>query len=64
MIDGQDITEIYSLKSWHDNNTIRVIVGDKEYRMPTYVILQMVNEFNFKTEFKRKYAWIVEATLK
>jgi hypothetical protein len=34
-----------------------------EYRLPVETVLQMVNEFQFKVEKKRKYNHLTEAVL-
>ena len=62
-MDGQKITSIRTLKSMYDNDCVLVEDGDgNEYRMPCSTIIQMVNEFEFDVEKKRKHKYLCSAT--
>lgn len=58
-IDGQDITKLYTLKSWYDQDSIGVEVNGKgNFRLPVSTIIQMVNEFFFDFHKARKYTYL------
>ena len=57
-----------TMGSMYDADCVNVFVRDTEengtyeiYRMPCSTIIQMVNEFVFKVEKKRKYKYLIEA---
>ena len=64
MIDGQDVTELRTRKTMYDNDCIVAIVDRKRCMLPVYVVEQMINEFSFETETKRKYTYLTKAVLK
>ena len=59
MMDGQHIQSIHTRKSMYDAGCVKVIINKEEYLMPCSTILQMVNEFVFDIEQKKKYKHIV-----
>ena len=61
VVEGQEISSIFTLGSWYDNDCLGVRIGNETYRMPASTVLQMVNEFIFKVEKKRVHKWLVEA---
>jgi len=61
MIDGQDITNIITRKSMYDNDCVMVFIGDKKYLLPTSTIIQMVNNYEFKTTKKTKHTYLTDA---
>lgn len=61
MIDGQDISDIRTRKTMYDNDCVSVTADNKQYLMPASTIIQMVNEYNFKTEKKKIHTYLVEA---
>lgn len=64
-IDGQEIEDIETINSMYANGLLQIKIGNKwEYRLSVSTILEMVNEFNFKTTKKRKYIHLIEPILK
>ena len=64
-LDGQDIISIRTLKSMYDQSCIAVFDDDdNEYRLPVSTIMQMVNEFVFVKDKKRKWVHLSEAIRK
>ena len=61
MIDGQNITKIRTRKTMYDNDCVSVETNNKDYLMPVSTIIQMVNEYNFKTETKKIHTYLTEA---
>ena len=65
MLDGQNITSLHTGNLIYTNNCIEVYDdAGRYYKMPVSTIIQMVNEFNFTVEKKRKYNWLTEASRK
>lgn len=61
---GQEIAQIRTLGSWNDGGCVEVIDSHgNSFRMAGSRILQMVNEFVFLIEKKRKYSYLVEAII-
>lgn len=58
-LQGQDIEELSTINSMYADGQIRAVVGKEEYRFPVSVIKQMLNEFIFDVEMKKKYKHIV-----
>lgn len=64
MLQGTKITKIMTINSMYADNNVCVFDDEgNEYKMPTSTILQMVNEYQFKIEQKRKYKHLIEACL-
>lgn len=61
MIDGQRISKIWALNTGYGSEYLAVKIGKKVHRMPIFVVMQMVNEFNFEIEKKRKYTHLIKA---
>ena len=63
-VDGQDIMEINTLKSMYDGDCVQVCTKKGYYRLPTSVILQMVNEFDFEIKKKKVHEYLIKAIKK
>lgn len=63
-IKGQNITQAVVFNSQYSQTSIDVKDDqDNWYKLPMSTILQMVSEFNFKTEKKRKHTHLTDAEL-
>ena len=61
-IDGQKIYSLQTMKSWNDNDCLRVYFPDgAEGRMPVTTVMQMLNQFVFTAFKKTKYVYLTEA---
>ena len=63
-IDGQEITSIRTINSTYANGYVEVVVNGERCRMSVNAVIQMVNEFNFVVEKKRKYNHLIRAIFK
>ena len=57
-ISGQQASECYTVSRFC-SDTVMVVVGKKTYKLPTEVILQMLNEFVFSVEEKRVHSYLI-----
>lgn len=55
---GQQASECYTVSRF-SSDTVMVVVGKKTYKLPTEVILQMLNEFVFSVEEKRVHSYLI-----
>lgn len=60
LLDGQDITSIFTQGSMYDHNCVNVLVRGKPYKLSCEVILAMVDMFYFDKEKARKHTYLTK----
>lgn len=63
MINGESVTEVQTLGSMYDQNSVRVVIDGKAYRLSCSEIAKMVCEFKFETEKKRIHTYLINPVL-
>lgn len=58
IIKGHEIKSGYTLKSWYDNNSVAVCHKGKEYRMQIFTIIELMQNFEFKTSKKKVHTYL------
>jgi hypothetical protein len=57
-INGNDITEVYTLKSWYDNNCVAVYVENKKYYITGYELQKVLKLHKFTAELARTRTYL------
>ena len=52
-VKGKDIVSVFTLKSWFDQNSVGVTVGDKTYYIKGYELAKILQKHNFTAELAR-----------